>query len=157
MCGMQVRDCGIDFDIPKSYMVDSTGDDEFVGQVYLPIKNLTPGAIVDQWFDLKPRISKDPSNPGKLHLRLQRVRPSAPHEGFLSAYGIPSPIIPRRMDTGDLLLFNNQTVLSAGLRAITRCIREKKKYMLCTDSPLQIQVRSHCDDSAQVGQCTSDP
>lgn len=98
--------------------IDSTGDDEFVGQIQVELVSLASGALVDQWFDLKRRTFKDRANQGRIHLRMQRS--TSESSGFLRAYGIPSSYIPRRVDTGDLLLFNTQSVLSAGLRALTR-------------------------------------
>eukprot|EP01103_Thecamoeba_quadrilineata_P019121 TRINITY_DN7614_c0_g1_i1.p1 TRINITY_DN7614_c0_g1~~TRINITY_DN7614_c0_g1_i1.p1 ORF type:complete len:510 (+),score=63.96 TRINITY_DN7614_c0_g1_i1:40-1569(+) len=65
-----------------------------------------------------PFDTKSTKHKGSLHVILHKTRAYSP-TALLSQRGIPNPYLPVRLDTGDIILFNNTHALSYGTKLFT--------------------------------------
>lgn len=89
-----------------------------VGLCAIEIKQLQLNEIIDEWFPLRNRRSAKVV--GLFHLRLHKT--SSKRSGVLASIvgnGLPSSLVPLRVDSGDIVLWQNQNLTSLGTALVT--------------------------------------
>ncbi len=92
-----------------------TGGHKELAEVVINVKEYARDTVVDEWFTLKGKRAGDVF---KVRLRLQHTT-AFNFDSINGSRGVPTQVLPLRLDTGDIILFHNSHLASQATKMFT--------------------------------------
>lgn len=131
---MEEKNLNLRIDVIEQDKGVFTTEEKIIYQTRLNLSNIPEDKLIDIWLDLTviTAYGEAPPPPQKaptrVHLMLFRSYKS--NAGMLNYYGVPNPIIPLRLDAGDIILVQSSYFLTHSIKLTT--MSQVNLSFLCT-------------------------